>query len=231
MNHWDERILQSWSKILHIDISTFTKTGLVVQVAHNPNEPLMVYTRGDLKIVVLPQQFTEAIDVAKDIWQTLDALTDHLQITVTLQERDFIYYATTPLDVVTPNIRVLTHDDAIALDELQAQCTPEEQDLAKISIDDPFAVGYFEGNQLVGVASFLEEDYDLYDIGVITHPTHRAKQIGEKLAVYVRNNIIQRGKIAQYITMESNRGSVSVAEKAQFELFIIEEVYTFSTGS
>lgn len=230
MTHPDRRILQHWAETLRVDSGTLSQPGLVVQIWPETDEHLIVHTVGSTLIASLPQQYEAALHQEGGQVHTLEALIHHLGVTATIAWRDFIYYATTPLDAALPldKIRVLTLDDHALLTDLQAQCTADERDLSQISIVDALVVGWFDGDRLVGVGSLLERKHDIDDIGVITHPAYRGRQIAAQITVYLRNDIVRRGRVAQYITMEANRGSVRVAEKAQFELFVTEVGYTLS---
>lgn len=230
MTHPDPRILQHWAETLRVDVGVLSQPGLVVRIWPETDAHLIVYAIGSTLIASLPQQYEAALHQAGGHVHTLEALIHHLGVMATLAWRDFIYYATTTLDAALPldRIRVLTRDDDALLTDLQAQCTADERDLSEISIADPLVVGWFDGDRLAGVGSLLERQHDIDDIGVITHPAYRGRQIAAQLTVYLRNDIVRRGKVAQYITMETNRGSVRVAEKAQFDRFVIEAGYTLS---
>lgn len=233
MTPQDPRILQHWAEALRVDIGTLTQPRLVTQIRDDTDEQLILYRVGSTPIASLPRQYGAALRQAGGDAPSVETLTRHLGVTATLAWRDFIYYATTPLDAALPldRIRVLTHDDYALLTDLQAQCTADERELSQISIVDPLIVGWFDGDRLAGVGSLLQRPHEIDDIGVITHPAWRGRQIAAQITMYLRNDIVRRGRVAQYITMETNRGSVRVAEKAQFTLFVIEEGYTLSANT
>lgn len=232
MTHPDPRILQHWAETLRVEIGMLSQPGLIVQVWPETDTNMIVYTVGSTLIASLPQQYEAALHQEGGQLHTLEALIHHLGVTATIAWRDFIYYATTPLDAALPldRIRVLTYDDHALLTDLQAQCTAEERELSQISIVDALVVGWFDGDRLAGVGSLLERQHEIDDIGVITHPAYRGRQIAVQITMYLRNNIVRRGRVAQYITIETNRGSVRVAEKAQFDRFVVEVGYTLSAS-
>lgn len=230
MATWDTRITRHWAEQLQVGEDVFEQTGLVLRFAPGSDDQLVTYDFGDMRIACLTERYAARFEPAPFTGDTLDALAQHLGITLTLAWRDFIYYATRP-DApphVTEGVRALTSDDAPHLAALQVQCTEAELQLSEISIDDPVIIGCFRGDDLVGVASLLERAHDIYDIGVLTHPAHRGQNIAAALTAHLRSDLTARGKVAQYITMESNHGSVRVAEKCQFPLRVVEEGFTIA---
>jgi RimJ/RimL family protein N-acetyltransferase len=227
MATWDARILRHWAEQLKVDADIFNQSGLVLRFSPGSDEQLVVYTFGELKMAFLTGRYTGRFQSTRFEGDTLPALAQHLQIDLTLAWRYFIYYATSPSEppFVMDSVRALTAADAPLLARLQAQCTADELKLSEISIDDPAIIGCFTGDELAGVASLLERPYDIYDIGVLTHPAHRGRHIAAALTAQLRNDLTGRGKVAQYITMEANRGSVRVAEKCHFTHLVIEEGY------
>jgi RimJ/RimL family protein N-acetyltransferase len=229
----DARIARHWAEQLQVGEDVFEQTGLVVRFAPGSDEHLVTYAFGDLRIACLTERHAARFRSATFSGATLDALAQHLGMTLTLAWRDFIYYATRPAapHFAADGVRPLTADDAPRLASLQAQCSAAELRLSEISIDDPLIIGCFRGDDLAGVASLLERAHDIYDIGVLTHPAHRGQHIAAALTARLRNDLTEGGKVAQYITMESNHGSVRVAEKCQFPLCVVEEGYTITEGS
>ncbi|HRL12716.1 MAG TPA: GNAT family N-acetyltransferase [Aggregatilineales bacterium] len=227
---WDTRITRHWAEQLQLGEDVFEQTGLVLRFAPGSDEQLVTYAFGDLRIACLTERYAARFQSAPFSGDTLDALAQHLGITLTLAWRDFIYYATRAAapPYVADGVRPLTAEDAPRLAALQAQCSEAELRLSEISIDDPVIIGCFRGDDLAGVASLLERAHDIYDIGVLTHPAHRGQNIAAALTARLRNDLTEGGKVAQYITMESNHGSVRVAEKCQFPLRVVEEGFTIT---
>jgi ribosomal protein S18 acetylase RimI-like enzyme len=227
---WDARIIRHWAEQLQVGGDVFQKTGLALRFAPGSDDQLVTYDFGDLRIACLTSRYAERFGSAPFTGDTLDALAQHLGISLTLAWRDFIYYATRPAapPYVADGVRALTSDDGARLAALQAQCSESELQLSEISIDDPVIIGCFSGEELAGVASLLERAHDIYDIGVLTHPAHRGRNIAAALTARLRNDLTEDGKVAQYITMESNHGSVRVAEKCQFPLRVVEEGFTIT---
>lgn len=225
MSQWDARILIYWADRLGIQPTDFEKSGFVLRFDAGLEDRLVSEQVAAMQIITLPARYETALATVAP--QSLDTVTVHLGLTLTSQGPDFIYYAVTPLHPwhTAHDIRPLTPQDAESLDALQAQCTPDELSLAQVSMDDLRVTGCFMDGQLVGAASLLEKTPDIYDIGVVTHPAYRGRQIGVALTVHLRNALAEEGKIAQYVTMQANRGSVRVAEKSAFDLFLIEEDY------
>jgi ribosomal protein S18 acetylase RimI-like enzyme len=126
-------------------------------------------------------------------------------------------------------VRPLTPADAPLLAALHAACDAKELALSKVNIDDPYIVGYFDGEVLAGAGSLLIGEHDLYDIGVLTHPNYRKRGIGAALTASVWREIDARGGVAQYVTIAENHGSVGVARRCGFALFMTEEGWSFPT--
>lgn len=230
---WDERILRHWAKMLHADAEIFSRGGFIAHYVTEPDDYVVVYAIDDAQIVTVPRRFEEAVQ-DKPLPESADAAALSAWLNVALEHtyRDHTYYATTPLpeQPAMQNIRLLAAGDAALLDALQAECSEEELALSQITIEDPLISGYFDGDRLVGVGSLLDKGGDIFDIGVLTHPAHRGKSIAATLAAHLRNAVVGRGHVAQYITMESNRGSVGVARKCDFALFANEAGYAITAA-
>jgi GNAT superfamily N-acetyltransferase len=226
MTSRDPRILQHWARTLKVSPGTFLAPNLIVYFDMDEEDRLIVYSAGDTRVLFVPPRFQ-----AHGQPDRADALAEWLGVPLSLRWRDYVYYAQQPQSAAAaPEIRALGPEDTARLADLQARCSARELELAQICMDDLSVTGWFAGEQLVGVASLLQTDADIYDIGVLTHPEFRGQGIGVKLTTCLRNAVTGRGDIAQYTTMDSNRGSVRVAEKCGFDLFVIEEGYAIGAG-
>lgn len=227
MTDWDSRILQYWAAELGANEAAFTQYGVTVLATQDRPDVLVVYACDDARIVLVPRRFAARLAAAPGV-ATPDALGHWLGMTLEPRWSDMIAYATTPVpetDVPGPT-RPLTHRDTAAFDRLREACTSHERALAQITLDDPLVVGCFDGATLVGVASTLDINADIADIGVLTHPEWRGRGIAVGLTVMLRNTVVKRGRVAQYTTMVSNHGSVRTAQKAGFAVFLQEQGYT-----
>lgn len=228
MSEWDGRILQFWANRLRVDASALLRTGLTFRVNEEREDRLIVYTRGDARVVTVPKQVERSLtDDLRGEAFTVEGVAARAQRSIQPKWRDFIYYATAPFTspFAADQVRVLTARDKPLLEAMQAQCAPEELEAAEISIDDPLVVGYVEGDKLIGAASLLSLGSDIFDIGVLTLSACRGRSIGAALTAYLRNHVTAQGNVAQYMTWEENRASIRVAEKCAFQLFITEEGY------
>jgi RimJ/RimL family protein N-acetyltransferase len=222
VSEWDNRIDAYWSEQLSIDTTLLAHTGVVSQFSDTLKERVIVYYFDTLTLVLIPEYLRPSLPAKSTL--TLDDIGHHLSIPLTIKWRDHVYYASTPIAVRSlDNTRPLTPSDALALKALKARCTKSELRLAEINIDDPLLTGHFIDGQLVGVASVLEFKHDIDDIGVLTDPAFRGRGIAPALTARLRNQIVARGHVAQYSTMESNLGSVRIAEKTGFSLYVVEE--------
>ncbi len=222
MTSWDQRILQYWADTLRVEPEAFHQASLIVRFEMEADDQIILYTAGETKLIFVPPHFETAV---KSALTDVQALPEWLGAPLSLKWRDFYYYVSTPqpASASPKQMRMLQPEDAALLTALQAQCTERELELAEISIEDPLVVGYFEGDQLVGVASLLQTTVEIFDIGVLTHPAYRGQNVGVKLTTFLRSAVTERGHVAQYTTMESNQGSVRVAEKCGFGRFLVEE--------
>lgn len=233
MQFHDDRVMRFWAQRLNIERDVLDEGGVAVIPSAESGSELIVYTIGDKQIAALPAHLQSRwLDEARAHPAALEDVAHQLKISLTFRSRCFIYYATTPIEQSVPfeNARVLTAADAPLLDALQAACTASELSLSEITINDPLVVGHFDGERLIGVASVLDQGSDVFDIGVLTHPAYRGRHVAVMLAAYLRNHYTALGKIAQYVTMEYNGGSVRVAEKCGFDLVVTEESYAVADG-
>jgi GNAT superfamily N-acetyltransferase len=227
VNLRDPRILQHWATTLHVPPEAFHEPGLFVHFDMDQDDRIIVYSAGETQVVFAPPRFQS---IGKP--DGTENLAAWLGAPLSLKWRDLVYYATRPqpAPAAALDLRALGPEDAPLLADLQAQCSARELELAQISMDDLSVTGWFAGDRLAGVASLLQTTPDIFDIGVLTHPDARGRGIGVALTTHLRNLVTGRGDVAQYTTMESNRGSVRVAKKCGFDLFVLEEGYAIGAG-
>lgn len=74
--------------------------------------------------------------------------------------------------------RRLTEDDRYRFEEFHKACSKHDKQQGMVSLADPVVYGCFEDNRIVSVASLWNWGDELSDIGILTHPSHRAKGYG-----------------------------------------------------
>ncbi len=232
MTTWDNRILNAWAQRLGVDVQRFRASGFTVQ-ATVPEEHLVYRcTIGDVQIAGIPKRFAQALaHTATDGLGDFEALSAWLASPLHLEERDFTYYATTPLvnDFAVSNTRALSAADSALMDDLKSACTEAELEASLVGIDDVMVFGYLHEGQLVGASSMLDWGNGIFDIGILTHPAYRGKQIGAALVTALSNAAIEQGHVVQYRVTEQNIGSLRIAEKCGFRRFSVMEEYTLQT--
>lgn len=72
------------------------------------------------------------------------------------------------------------------------------------------------GGQILGAAGASADGVDLWQIGITINPESRGKGVAVKLVTQLKEEIIKRGKVPFYGTMESHNLSNSVAIKSGF---------------
>lgn len=81
---------------------------------------------------------------------------------------------------------------------------------------DMLAVAALEGDEIVGMAGASCDGEILWQIGINVVPEYRGKGIGTNLVVLLKNELLRRGKVPFYSTIESNIYSQNIAIKAGF---------------
>ena len=95
-------------------------------------------------------------------------------------------------------IRRLSSADALAFEHFHSTCTEEERDEGEVSLEDDVAVGCFDGEKLVSMASYWFWGDVLADIGILTDPAYRGKGIGRAVVGYLCKIGIEMGRINVY---------------------------------
>lgn len=81
---------------------------------------------------------------------------------------------------------------------------------------DVLAVAAFDGDNMMGIAGASADCKTMWQIGIDVFPNYRGQGIGTKLVALLKNEILKRGKIPFYGTIESHFNSQNVALKAGF---------------
>lgn len=81
---------------------------------------------------------------------------------------------------------------------------------------DMLAVAALDGDKIVGMAGTSADSKDLWQMGVDVLPEYRGKGIGTNLVTLLKNEVLKRGKVPFYGTVESHIFSQNIALKAGF---------------
>jgi len=112
--------------------------------------------------------------------------------------------------------RPLTPGDVVALRALQQACDATEWEHGGCAADSR-ASGVFAKDHLVAVASYEVWGGTIAHVSVITHPDFRGQGLGRSAVAHVARRAILSDLLPQYRTLESNAGSIRIAESLGFQ--------------
>jgi GNAT superfamily N-acetyltransferase len=81
---------------------------------------------------------------------------------------------------------------------------------------DVLAVAAFNGNNIMGMAGASADSKTMWQIGIDVLPEYRGQGIGTKLTILLKNEILKRGKVPFYGTVNSHFHSQNIAINAGF---------------
>lgn len=81
---------------------------------------------------------------------------------------------------------------------------------------DTLAVAAFDGNNIMGMAGASADGVAMWQIGIDILPEYRGRGIGTNLVTILKNEVLKRGKIPFYGTVESHFHSQNIALNAGF---------------
>ena len=106
----------------------------------------------------------------------------------------------------------------------------EAEDISQFENDDRFeealafgesypnvlAVAAFEGDKIMGMAGASADSKTMWQIGIDVLPEYRGRGIGTNLVTLLKNEVLKRGKIPFYGTVETHFHSQNIALNAGF---------------
>lgn len=114
---------------------------------------------------------------------------------------------------VSPDIRLLTEEDAALFNAFCDKATEDDLDAASVELDHWLVAGAFEDGELVSAASMYPwDDTKLADTGVLTLPHARGKGYASRLFRGISHFAIERGFEPQYRCQLDNLPSVALAK-------------------
>jgi len=127
-------------------------------------------------------------------------------------------------------IRRLNPDDNQAMERLHEAIDPGIR--WYVEIDHPIVFGLFSEGELVSVAShFLFDEYGIAAAGVLTHPEYRRRGFGTAVVSAAIAWALERDYIVEWITNESNLGSLGIARRVGFRRYAAETEFRIGARS
>lgn len=114
---------------------------------------------------------------------------------------------------VTGTVKWYEHDDIL---QFENDCRFEEAFAFDEQRPDVLAVAALDGDNIMGMAGASADSDTMWQIGIDVLPQYRGRGVGTKLVSLLKNEILRRGKIPFYGTVESHFHSQNIALNAGF---------------
>jgi GNAT superfamily N-acetyltransferase len=121
--------------------------------------------------------------------------------------------------VYDQEVRLLNSKDIQALEALRGACSAVEWEHGGSKIEDLPVVGRFAEGQIVAVAGYKIWGGAIAHISVVCHPLYRNRGYGRAVVSRLADEVMNRGLVAQYQTLEANLGSMAVGRELGFERY------------
>jgi GNAT superfamily N-acetyltransferase len=115
--------------------------------------------------------------------------------------------------------RVLSPQDGPALTALRTACSALQWEHGGSQLGDQPVVGVDADRQLVAVAGYQLWSRVIAPIAVITHPDYRGRGYGKVVVSGLTQEVIRRGLVPQYRTLEANTPSMAIAQALGFHRY------------
>ena len=146
------------------------------------------------------------------------------QLTILQENESFTYLeptAFTPFELQNDvTIRKVEQSDHNVYKELQNACYETEWEDAYVSIDHDDNLGIFQNDNLIGMASMINWDDIVFDIGIIIHPEQRKQNFGKMLMSQLANPCDNQDRILQFRFQESDEASQKLVVSIGFKEFM-----------
>lgn len=116
-------------------------------------------------------------------------------------------------------VRALAADDRPALVRLAEACGPNDWEASAIDPGEPGLVGAFAGGELVAAAKVRAWQAKVGDLGVATHPAHRARGHASAAAAEIIARHLTDDWLLLYQTLDANTASLALARRLGFERY------------
>ena len=128
-------------------------------------------------------------------------------------------YYTQRIDNPKYSSRAITRGDADAVEKLKKICSAEEWDAGGSDHGENPASGVFVAEDLVALAGYEIWAETIAHIYIITHPEFRGRGYAQSAVSHLAGDVLSKGLVPQYRTLESNISSIRVAESLGFRYF------------
>lgn len=126
------------------------------------------------------------------------------------------YYLPNPdMQILEPNISVKWYE-AQEISQFQDDDRFGEAFACDENHPDMIGVAAFDGDNIMGMAGASADSETMWQIGIDVLPEYRGRGIGTKLTILLKNEILKRGKIPFYGTVQSHFHSQNIAINAGF---------------
>lgn len=106
----------------------------------------------------------------------------------------------------------------------QSEVSKDDKEAGFVELDHKVVFAAFDGEKIVSVSSVI--DYGPFkDIGVITHPEYRQKNLGSATVKETTQWCLENEEIPLYRCESKNIGSLKTAEKIGYRKFIKIDAY------
>jgi GNAT superfamily N-acetyltransferase len=220
---------QYWSSSLGCPSEAlYNRQTLVVPDAASGNfRGIYCFLRNRTLIVAVSSDLIDAFRLRAESWSREDVLDETRLRRLIDYPIDwiigpaFIGYTdwTTFRPVSREGVRILKPEDLRALEILQAACDPLEWEHGGSRLGDQSAAGAFDGERLVAVAGYEIWGGSIAHIGVVSHPHYRGKGYGKAVVSKLTKEVLNRGVVPQYQTLDVNKPSMELADRLGFERY------------
>jgi len=125
------------------------------------------------------------------------------------------YLPNTDMSAVEPNISVKWYETE---DILQFENDDRFGEAFAFNKTNPdvLAVAAFDGDNMMGMAGASADSKIMWQIGIDVFPEYRGRKVGTNLVALLKNEILKRGKVPFYGTVNSHFHSKNIAINAGF---------------
>lgn len=117
----------------------------------------------------------------------------------------------------------LTPADRAALEGLHTACSEDDVDNAFVEIDHDTVWAVWHDQNVVAAASMYRTRSSFYDIGVLTHPAFRGKQLGKVVVSALCSYALAQDAMVQYRCHEDLLSSLRLAQALGFRKYFQQE--------
>lgn len=117
----------------------------------------------------------------------------------------------------------LTLADRAALERLHTACSEDDVDNAYVEIDHDTVWGVWHDRDVVAAASMYGTRSGFHDIGVLTHPAFRGRQLGKVVVSALCSYALAQDALVQYRCHEDLWSSLRLAQALGFRKYFQQQ--------